>query len=64
MSKNPKLSNCLKSTDLIVFNGDLYHIHVYMVLFLTIAHHESGTRKAISWSVTVFKAKNFPVNLS
>ena len=32
-----------------------------LLLFLSVAQHESGTRKAISWSVTV-NNKKIPVN--
>ena len=36
------------------FNGVLYQVRTYTV---TITLHESGTRKAISWTVTVYNKK-------
>jgi len=36
-----------------MFDGVLCEIHIYAV-FLTVAQHESGARKTISWSVTVY----------
>ena len=60
MSKNPKeLPHCLKRAEtsviLIVFDVVLYEVCVKELLpFLTIAQHEPGTRKAISWSVTIY----------
>jgi len=52
MSKNPnQLPNCIKIAEtgivLICLNGIL-------LPFLTVAQHESGTRKTISWSVTLY----------
>jgi hypothetical protein len=54
-----QLPNCLKRAEtsviLIVFDVVLYEVCVKELLpFLTIAQHEPGTRKAISWSVTVY----------
>jgi hypothetical protein len=56
MSKSPKqLPNCLQRAEtsivLIVINVTSTLI---LLLFLTIAQHETGTRKAVSWSVTVY----------
>ena len=49
-----QLSDCLERAEtsvvLIVSNFVLYHVHVYTVTVFTIALHESGTRKAMSWS--------------
>ena len=56
ISKAPKkLSNCLKRAEtsvvLIVFDCVLYEVRAYkfisliLLLFLTVAQHESGTRK-------------------
>jgi hypothetical protein len=42
---------CQTSVVLIVFDGVLCEVLNYTV---TVAQHESGTRKAISWSVTVY----------
>jgi hypothetical protein len=36
-----------------MFDGVFCEIRVYAV-FLTVAQHESDTRKVISWSVTVY----------
>ena len=36
-----------------MFDGVFCEIRVYAV-FLTLAQHESDTRKVISWSVTVY----------
>ena len=60
MLKGPKqLPNCLKRAEtsivLIVFDGVLSEVSSYIVTVYTIAQHESGTRKAISWSVTVYR---------
>ena len=53
-----QLSDCLERAEtsvvLVVSNFVLYHVHVYTVIVFTIALHESGTRKAMSWSVTVY----------
>jgi len=61
MLKSPKqASNCLKREEtrvvLIVFNGVLWLCQSALILlpFLTVAEHESGTRKAISWWVTEY----------
>jgi hypothetical protein len=60
ISKDPKqLPHCLKiaeiSVVLSVFKGVICYVSVYILLpFLAIAQHESGTRKAIFWSVTVY----------
>jgi hypothetical protein len=60
MLKNPKqLPNCPKSPELsvvlIVFDDVLCEVCTYTIKpFLTVAQHESGTRRAISWSVTVY----------
>ena len=50
MSKAPKkLSNCLKRTEtivvFIVFDCVLCEVSTMLLLFLTVAQHESGTRK-------------------
>ena len=56
-----QLSDCLERAEtsvvLIVSNFVLYHVHVYTVAVFTIALHESGTRKAMSWSVTVYNKR-------
>jgi hypothetical protein len=40
------------------FYGVLCDVHIYILfLFLSIAQHESITRKNISWSVTVYNKK-------
>ena len=64
MSKSPKqLTNCLKrkaclaSIVFIVFNDAHYHLKFFaliLLLFLSVAQHESGTRKTIFWSVTAY----------
>ena len=52
MSKAPmKLSNCLKRAEtsvvLVVFDCVFFEVRAYklLLLFLTVAQHESGTRK-------------------
>jgi hypothetical protein len=62
MTKSPKqLSNCLQRAEtsvvLIVFNGGLYHIHVYTVTFSY--YHYTRISKAIFPSVTVCNSKIF-----
>ena len=57
LSKSAKqLSSCLQIAETkvfpIVFNSVLYHVRVIHLPFLTVALHESGTRKYIFWSVT------------
>ena len=58
MSKSQKqLPNCLKEQNQVLFYLFLMVSSVksapILLLFLTVAQHESGTRKTISWSVTV-----------
>jgi len=57
--KSPKqLPTCLKRAGtgivLIVFDGVFCEVCTYLLPFLTVAQHESSTRKTISWSVTVY----------
>ena len=57
ISKAPKhLTNCLKivetSVILSVFKSAMCDVSAYMVTF-SIVQQESGTRKAIFWSVTI-----------
>jgi len=59
MSKNPKQQpNCLKRAEtdiiLIVLMVSSVTSAPKLLLFLTVTQHESGTRKTISWSVTVY----------
>ena len=42
-----------RSVVLIVFNDVLYHVRAYTVTFIFVALHESGSRKAIMWSVII-----------
>jgi uncharacterized membrane protein len=55
------MPNCLKKAEtnviLIVFIDVLYHVSTYTLPFLTIALHESTTRKDIFWSVTIYNNK-------
>jgi hypothetical protein len=69
MSKSPKqLPNCIKESKH-QCQSNLFFIMVSSVMsmlillqFFTPAQHESGTRKTISWSVTLYLTKMYPVN--
>ena len=56
MSKSHRqVPNCLKRAETsVVFNVVLYHTALILLLFLTITLHETGTRKDIFLSVTVY----------
>jgi hypothetical protein len=62
MSKSLKqLPNCLQISEtrvvLIVFHGVLCEVCSYTVTFLTFVLHQSGSRKAVFWSMTVNNKK-------
>ena len=55
MLKSPKQpSNCLKREETSVVIIWFCQSVLILLPFLTVSQHESGTRKAISWSVTEY----------
>ena len=64
ISKSPKqLTNCFKKSEASVVLNVLMVSFVksahILLPFLTVAHHESGTRKTIFWSVIVYSKNVF-----
>ena len=55
--QTPKLSENSRNKR----RSNRFHSALVLLPFLTVALHESGTRKTISWSVTEY-TKMYPVN--
>jgi hypothetical protein len=62
-SQSKTTASWLKRTDpnvfQMVFNCAPREVHLYTVTVFAVALHEPGTRKAISWSVTIIQSMQF-----